>query len=271
MANLPPAVLTQFAMPDPNAAPLNLIQLFQLANTLVSSAIQGPYLSYVVQVNEPGVADTDKIWLKLDSQRRPISFMFYYNGSWRRVYNGMLGEIRGYTGNPNTDFVMTGTDPGLGKQQGNYDGWRLCNGKGGTPDLSDKFLIAAHMNYVDHPGYDHGWVTWISNKKAEKTGGVRDFTLNEDNTYIPPFKPGKELGSDDLIVGQWAADGNARNAGGQMYGIPVLHNGVPLPPTSEAKNTLLIDSDEGNATPDSVSVIPPFYALAWITFVGYAA
>lgn len=269
MANQPPDVLTQFAMPDPNEAPLNLIQLFSLANRLVSSEIQGPYLSYLIQVNEPGTSDQDKIWLKLDSQQRPISFMYYYNGSWRRVYNGMLGEVRGYTGNPSNDFILTGTDPGLGKEQGNYDGWRLCNGKGGTPDLSDKFLIAAHMNNNDHPGYDNGWVTWVDNKTGKKTGGVTDFTLEEKNTYRKP--------TEAVYVGEWAAADNARSNTGQLYGVFRHLGGPGSPPDPNAvDNTLLIPADLGKtATTDppieAVTIIPPFYALAWITFVGYSS
>lgn len=270
MAN--PTVHAEFAMPDPNVAPLNLVQLFQLANTLISAEIRPPnsFLPYIIGSGTPDAGDRDKVWIEQDSQGRPVAIRVWWTGSasWRRVYNGMLGEIRGYTGNPGDDFFH-----GLGIVGGEYDGWALCDGDNGTPDFSDKFLIGAHMNNNDHPGYTpaDGWVTWIGNTTGQHTGGARDFTLNADNTYIPPFDPGAEQGGDDLIVGEWSADGNIRpdTGGGQMYGEPVRNAGVPVPPTSEPKNKLLMESSEGNITPDSVSIIPPFIALGWIMFVGY--
>jgi hypothetical protein len=276
MANQPPDVLTQFAMPDPNAAPLTLIQLFQLANTLVSSEIQGPYLSYILQVNEPGSSDQDKVWVQLDSQRRPVAIKTYYNGHWRRVYNGMLGEIRGYTGNPNTDFDLTGDNPGLGKIEGNYDGWRLCNGKGGTPDLSDKFIIGAHMNNLNaHPGCDHGWQTFVDGKSDLKTGGVISQLI--EMKHLPPL----DNSGPDPLTGAPAANGTGlyihgkeakeSDAHGEVRPLVDIHYANALP-----HDAFLIkygSDPHGNpAVPqEKFPVIPPFYALAWITFVGYAS
>src|SRR5678815_1302584 len=150
MAN--PEVVTQFGNPDPDAAPLNITQLVALLNTLITSQIQGSYIPYVIQHGEPGVNDRDKAWIYVDTQGRPVETRIWWeNGSaWRRVYNGMIGEVRMYNGNPGTDF----DSDGLGNIGGNYDGWHLCNGKDGTPDLSDNFPIAAHMNNADgHTGY----------------------------------------------------------------------------------------------------------------------
>ena len=249
-----PLVTTGFLNPDPNATPLNLIQLVQYLGTLVHSEIQGDYLSYLVQNEEPGAQDRDKVWIQQDSQGRPVAIKLWWtgSGSWRRVYNGMLGEIRGYTGNPGIDFTPTG----WGRAGGEYDGWHLCNGNDGAPDYSDHFLIGAHMNNAEHSGYiDSEWVTWISDRTGEHTGGVRDFTLAANNI----FREGGPIGQ--LTVGKYVVAGALLDAAGDVWGAPSLGD-----PT---KNQELNVTSDGFIDPESVSVIPPFIALAWIVFLGY--
>ena len=246
-----PPILTQFAAPDPNAAPLTIAQLIQLLNVLVSSEMQGSYIPYIMQSGTPGVDDQDKSWLELDSQGRPIAIKIYWHGHWRRVYNGMLGEIRGYQGDPSVDFDARG----LGKVGLTYDGWHLCNGLDGSPDLSDKFLIGAHMNNTLHPGFDDGeWQTWISNTEGEHTGGVRDITLDAENTYRPARGA--------VTARRHSADGNAPDPVGTLLGIGSSDVQYPLQGGGE--------EEAGNLTPPSISVINPFIATGWIIFVGYA-
>ena len=247
-----PLVLTQFGNPDPDAAPLNITQLVQLLNTLISSEILGSYIPYVIQNGTPSVDDRDKAWIYVDAQGRPIEIRIWWenSGAWRRVYNGMIGEVRMYNGDPSIDF---NTD-GLGNIGGRYDGWHLCNGKDGTPDLSDRFLIAAHMNNAGgHVGYDNGWQTSISNVDDEKTGGERDITLTDATTY---------RGAKDAITAQrFTADGNAPDAAGDLLGIG----------SGGTQYTLQGgDADAGNTEPDSISIIPPFIAIGYIIFVGYS-
>ena len=267
-----PAIKTEFAMPDPNASPLTLAQLFELANVLVSSTISETYLSVVLRNGTPDVQDQDKVWFEKDSQGRPVGIKVFYHNKWRRVYNGMLGEIRGYSGSPgyhdndpHSDFDSTG----LGNVQGNYDGWGLCNGKGGRPDYSDKFLMGAHMNNLaNHTGWDNGWQAFINTAKApsdQKTGGKLETTLTDANTYRPP--------TPDLWVGRWLADHPARDDNSLLYGFPKKI--VTGPEPNDPPNHLLITGDKGR-TPDTdppieaIPTIPPFIALGWIVFVGYS-
>lgn len=245
-----PPVITQFANPDPAATPLNLTQLVQLLNALVASEIQGSYIPYVIQNATPSVDDQDKVWIYLDSQGRPIEHRTFYNGQWRRIYNGMLGEIRLYGGDPTVDFDAKG----LGIVGGTYDGWHLCNGNDGTPDLSDHFPIGAHMNNQDVQGYNNGWLTTILGAAAAThTGGVRDFTLTNDTTYRPPTQ--------EIVLYEWSATGNVPANPGDLFG---LHN-------VGSKSDTLQNADPGNPTPTSVSVINPFIAVGLIIFVGYTA
>ena len=126
----------------------------------------------MLQNGTPGVSDQDKVWFELDANGRPVSIKVFWNGNWRRVYNGMMGEVRGYTGNPGDDFDSTG----WGKKMGEYDGWHLCNGNDGAPDFSDQFLIGAHMNNDGHSGYvDSEWVSWVGDTTGDARRGSQGF------------------------------------------------------------------------------------------------
>jgi hypothetical protein len=130
---LNPIVLTTIGQADPNDAPISVNDLINLLNQLISSSIQGSYIPYIIQHDTPGVDDRDKAWIELDTGGRPIAIKVWYagnQGAWRRVYNGMIGEIRGYSGDPSIDFD-TSNDPqhaGLytfGKIGQAYDGWHI--------------------------------------------------------------------------------------------------------------------------------------------------
>jgi hypothetical protein len=256
MAN--PQVLTQIGHADPNASPLNINELIDLLNTLINSSIYPPdsFLPYVVQQGEPGVDDRDKVWFRIDSQGRPIEIKLWYigaaGGRWRRVYNGMPGEIRGYSGNPGLNTTGDFDANGHGNVGGNYDGWQICNGKNGSPNMSDKFLLGAHMdNSSGNTGYSNGWKAVIDSKSYGPTGGQWTETLKPENI---PWPAQQAVGAD-----KWAADGNARSSSGQLFGV----HDVSLDVT-------FIPADPGNPSPVPVFTGPPFYVLAWIIFQGYA-
>jgi len=248
-----PPVLTQFALPDPNASPLSVTQLVQLLNVLISSEIQGAYAPYVLQSGTPDVRDQDKVWIEQDTQGRPVNIKTYWHGRWRRVYNGMLGEIRIYSGDPSIDFDSNG----LGIVSGNYDGWHLCNGQDGVEDMSDRFVIGAHMNNNQLAGYQGGqWVTTEVNSGGEHSGGARDITLNAENTFQPAQPP--------VVVGKYlfpGGTGETLDSAGDIYGKPSLQD--------DTKNKTLLDGID-QTTPSIINIIPVYLAFAYIKFIGYA-
>jgi hypothetical protein len=273
-----PPLHLEFAMPDPGESPLNLIQLFQLANTLIGGEIVGSYTPYVLQNGTPNVDDRDKIWFELDDQGKPVAIKKFYNGTWRRIYNGMRGEIRGYTGKPTDDFDMSQPNPGRGKIDGIYDGWALCNGKNGTPDLSNNFLIGAHMNDTGgHTGYHSdkgGWTTFVDGKDDLHTGGASKTMIQMKN--LPPL----DNSAPDPLTGLPPTNGPG------LY----LHGNEAKPDSDQHDSTRpLVDKHYANALPRDVFIIkygadpngspavpqeefpslPPFIALGWITFIGY--
>lgn len=247
-----PPVITTIGHADPNAAPMNINQMIDLLNTLVTSEIQGTYIPYIIGNAEPGVDDRDKAWIQTDSQGRPLMIKVFYSGAWRRVYSGIPGEVRGYTGDPSIDF----DDDGKGNVGGNWDGWQICNGNNGSPDLSDKFLIGGHMNDSGgHVGYNSGWQTFVNGDTDQKTGGVLEgkIKLNATNTYRPA--------SSRIGATRWSADGNGPDGSGGLAGLPGDDTG----------NFLIHAAEPGNINPADINVLPPFYALAWVTFVGYSS
>lgn len=245
-----PPVITQFASPDPNASPLTVTQLVALLNTLVASEITGSYIPYVISNSTPSVDDQDKAWIYLDSGGRPIEQRIFYNGSWRRIYNGMLGEVRGYNGDPSVDFDVNG----LGNVGGNYDGWHLCNGQDGTPNFTDRFIVAGHLDdSAGHVGYSGGWQTFVDGTSDLKTGGAPNIQLDASNTYRPARSA--------VTAQRFTASGNAPDPGGDL----LATGGGGTRYTLSGG-----DADTGNPTPPPITTLPPFIALGWIIFVGYA-
>lgn len=260
MAN--PIVLTGFANPDPNAAPLNITELIKLLNQLVVSEIVGNYTPYVLGHNTPSVEDQDKVWFALDPSGRPLGFFTFYNGGWRRAYNGMIGEIRIYSGDPTVDFDAQGRGK-VGAQYW-YDGWQLCNGNNGSPDLSDKFITCAHLSDLTK-GFVGG--QFLSNIEGtdqagndiyKNTGGVSSITMTLANTYRAARKA--------IGAYLWTASGNAPADNGDMYG---LHNTqTTFKPAYRSDGSVDTD-DPGNTTPNKIDIVNPYIAMGLITFIGY--
>ncbi len=259
-----PALTTTIGHADPNATPITVNEFIDLLNTLIATQFTSPdsYLPYIISQTTPSVDDRDKVWIELDTAGRPLSTKIWYPGAvaaWRRIYNGMIGEIRGYSGNPgytsdpSSDFDINGA----GQVGGRYDGWQICNGKNGSPDLSNQFLVGANMSNATGtpPGYDNGWQCVVEGT-AYMVGGFFKHTLQLGEI---PVKPNTPPGT-QIPLYRWQADGNAGNPFGNLYGVQNNADTNPqytVPPTTS------------NTTPDEFWTTPPFYALAWIIFGGY--
>ncbi len=182
----PPVVIT-VGSADPNAAPLTVNELFTLLQTVISGQIIGSYIPYIIGSSTPSVDDQDKAWIQLDTSGRPLAIKTFFGGLWRRVYNGMINEIRGFWGDPT---VLTDWDAnGHGIAGGEYDGWQLCNGLNGSPNFTDKFIIGGHLdNSAGHIGYNSGWQTFIDGVADLKTGGFSYIpiqTVHVPNLTVP--------------------------------------------------------------------------------------
>jgi hypothetical protein len=257
-----PTVLTQFAAPDPTSTPFTIVELVALLNALVNSEIQGSYIPYVIGHDVPGVDDEDKAWIELDTSGRPLAVKTFYNGKWRRIYNGMLNEIRMFWGDPAN--TADWDSDGRGIVGGRYDGWQICNGKNGSPNLTDRFMVGAHMdNSAGHVGYSGGWQTFVDGVGDLQTGGAKDIFIQ--HKYLPSIDPegtgslvlhGKEYDSGSNNSPDVAAiiDVHYANATSHVVGL-VSYGSAPsgTPPVPQA----------------NLPTVPPFYTVAFMMFTGY--
>jgi hypothetical protein len=104
-----------------------------LSGTIPDTAGGGIY----VGSSPPSSSLTQKVWFKTDGAGRPLGVYMYYNGNWRKVYTGVahgtMIMCQYYSG------FFDGT--GRGIIGGDYDGWAICNGNNGTPNLEGYFPV----------------------------------------------------------------------------------------------------------------------------------
>ncbi len=274
MAN--PLVQTTIGTADPNASPITVNDLIALLNQLIHSEILGSYIPYVMQHEAPGVDDQDKAWIELDTAGRPIAIKVWYAGTigaWRRIYNGMIGEIRGYSGDPSIDFDHNAAGVyTVGKVGLQYDGWYLCNGLNGTPNLSNKFLLGANMdNAGPVDGYLGGWQASIIGPEggaglAYKTGGRFIDTLTNDKLpLLSNAQPGDDPGI--WIYGKQAKE--EADHPGTMYPLVDSHYANAIEGMNINLTAGVPGGVYGKNPPNAYWTTPPFVALGWIIFKGY--
>jgi len=256
--------------PDPTASPLDIVQLFALIDSHLSGEILGTYIPYIMSATVPAMEDTDKVWLQLDSGGRPIAFKKYYGGRWRRIYNGMLGEIRMFSGDPTV--VDLWDSDGKGMPEKEYDGWQICNGKNGSPDLTDKFIVCGKWG-TDAPA---GWKTKVidADGDAVHTGGLNKVMIL--HKHLPPINPlgpsqtPPQQANELILHGNEAKDTAGADHSPQFK--PIIDVFYAALKTHD--QLLCTYGSNPGGTPEvkqeALPTVPPFIALGFIIFVGYA-
>jgi hypothetical protein len=127
----------------------------------------------------PSSSLTNKVWFRTDGAGRPQGIYMFYNGNWRKVYTGVaLGEIRMFSG-PFSVYFDAG---GRGLVGGDLDGWALCDGNNGTPNLEGFFPVGGQRGQAVGQATDQ----WFSNCEGNgwrSSGGNRGLTINMN--YLP--------------------------------------------------------------------------------------
>jgi hypothetical protein len=261
----PPPVTGHFAHADPNASPLTINELIDILNSLLSVKISGSYIPYIIQHGTPGADQSGYAWIELDSGGRPISTRIYYNGKWRKIYSGMIGEIRMYSGDPGDGDVWTPL--GHGVVGSDYDGWQICNGNNGSPDLSDRFIIGAHMNDKDgHNKYNKHWQTFVDGKSDLQLGGEKDHMIQMAD--LPPLDtPNGHAGL--------SLNGKGWKDGAEHPGSPAAIVDIEYGMQKDYSVPIAAYGSNPNGSPPTpqtpIPSLPPFYALALIIFQGYTS
>lgn len=237
-----------FDTPAPETCPTTFAELVSELQSLVSGEVTTEIIPYIVGVDTPAAEDQDKVWERLDANGRPIGRYVFYDGNWRKEYTVGVGAIMLYNGDPALDFGETG---GRGTIGGQFDGWQLCNGENGSPDLSDRFIVGAKMSdlAVGYPEGDGPWKTSVSGETTQSGDGVSEITLDADTTYQPSVA--------SVVVGKHEATGNTPASDGPLYGSNLTY---PL---------TIVPAVAGNTEPDAIPTLPKYYALALIVFIGY--
>ena len=134
------------------------------------------------------------------------------------------------------------------------EGWAICDGTKGTPDLKNKFIIGAN------PGAAYGTT---SGPALGTTGGNQAISLTADNlpphkhmsVYLNPDGSGPRFGwgSND-----WLGNGNGGFSGGGSASFGT--GGTPFLTGDGSK----VDKSESGLVNKPINILPPFYALTYI-------
>jgi len=234
-----------FTAPDPSVDPRTFGQTVQQLNALWTGSISTDISTFIMGVDVPSVDNQIYPWFRINTIGAPVGWYAFRLGVWTREEPPVSARFGFFTGSPGDFFDATGKGlKGVGPIAGDYWGWALMNGKNGTANLSNRFIILGAMDNVGITGFDSNWRTNV-NGVPEATGGVAKITLDADNTYSP-----------DLVIGVHDATGESLDNAGKLYG--KLGDG-------SADLTIVT----GNTSPDEISVVPPFFAMALIQFIGY--
>lgn len=108
--------------------------------------------------------------------------------------------------------------------------WKLCDGTNGTPDLRNRFVVGAGINFT-----------------MGETGGNFNYTLSENN--IPEHDHQFRTRQVDQV---------------EIYGSSVMTLYDTAPNWPDTAHATRDTSPWGNFEPQPISTTPPFYALAYI-------
>lgn len=197
----------------------------------------------------PSSALTNKVWFAVDAAGRPISVRLFYNGKWRPVYRASIGDVKLYFGAFNSVFDGTGLGIAHDQTVTPYDqeGWAVCNGQNGTPNLEGYFPCGASWN-------GSAWVANPEGTGAVGSGGARaQITIQPNNLPAMYVRTGI-FGASGAPCGYNLSDGSD---GPGACG---------LSPHSQVRSAG--DAPVGGQAPISHTHL--FYAMAYIIFIGYA-
>ena len=167
----------------------------------------------------------------------------------RLEVNGRIKDQTGYVMPPGGIIMWSGAVNKI------PEGWALCNGKNGTPDLQDMFIVGAGKTY-----------------KVKQTGGATTVTLS--TAEIPAHK---HSGGSDYQQSYLNYQGVLWNSEGvQSRGIVIYHGdpglphdrpnqantkGLPDPLTNPHSHYISIGNTGGGKAHEN---LPPYLALCYI-------
>ena len=210
------------------------------------------------------------IWM-LNAYKLPPRVLTGYRNDWWTVYDGKPGEIRMLIAAWSSYFDASGR----GIHWGLWEGWALCNGQNGTPNLSNMFII---------PGYRWDGAGWLTNVYTYSTYNGASMAT-EWWTQNPVDAYGLRTLNNTFTIslvnlGNWASEAGAAtldinyngfytwakggHGGGWMITAPDSAGGG----FNYATWTYPLDQSPYMVN-SPISRIPPYIAVGYAQFVGY--
>lgn len=137
------------AAPASYVPPEDMQELLEAVPQFVNLAMNDTGANITMNANGAG-ADLNGIWVwRLDQYRLPSRIMTGYRNNWWQCYTGKPTEIRMFMGYPAGYF----DGGGRGIEGSGWEGWALSDGRNGTINLQNFFVI---------PGYRNDGTSWVA-------------------------------------------------------------------------------------------------------------
>ena len=135
--------------------------------------------------------------------------------------------------------------------------WSLCDGSNGTPDLRNRFVIAANEFNDQGSPAPNRWETNVEGGAGRQSGGSKDSTLTEHNhTLQGGNASGNFLTSASLSY---------NNAGPFQYGGDATAvSGITFNTQSGSVNYNQPTADNEGSGDGTNANLPPYFAVAFI-------
>jgi hypothetical protein len=148
-------------------------------------------------------------------------------------------------------------------------GWALCNGQNGTPDLRDKFVIGAGLNYAY--GTTGGYANTVlpvhtHNATSTFTGypmGTHSHNIT-DPGHNHSFRIGQGAGTLQPPLGGWNYVGTYPGSPFNLHNQPAATGIVITPGSAGTPGGAVNTAIEVTGSPTANTNIPPYYALCYI-------
>jgi len=146
--------------------------------------------------------------------------------------------------------------------------WAICDGNNGTPNLVNKFVIAAASfdNTVTPTGNDSGWRTAVEGSDTAG-GGNATKTLGTNELPSHTHSVGTLSGSNTHSHGIPRGSGGSQASTSPYVPSPVVEQiGTPFQ-TEDETISVTISGDTGNqggTMGEAFDILPPYYAIAYI-------
>ena len=148
-------------------------------------------------------------------------------------------------------------------------GWALCNGSNGTPDLRDKFVIGAGLNYAygTTGGYANTVLPVHTHNAVSTFTGYRMGT-HSHNIFDPghnhSFRIGQGAGTLQPPLGGWNYVGTYPGSPFNLHNQPAATGIVIQPESAGTPGGAVATAIEVTGSPTANTNIPPYYALCYI-------